>query len=252
MPSSATPWRVSQRASSTCATTGQPNRWWIATVSPRWSPWPCVRTMRSQRSGSSSDSGQLGLPFRKGRRRSRFAAGRVDAEGRVPEPGEFGRHGWKSRTEGTRPRRHAASRIGWTTKKEPTVTTTQAAIAMPSAESRGGEPPAGARRSSAPGAHVHPAHDVEVVAERDGRRGDADEHEPPLARVVRGREDEQLPEQPARQREAGHAEHERPQRDPVVRALPAEAGERLEASPGACSSRSRAATTANAPTDIAE
>ena len=44
----------------------------------------------------------------------------------------------------------AASRIGCTTKNEPTVTATAAPIATLSAESRGGEPPAGASRSSAP------------------------------------------------------------------------------------------------------
>jgi hypothetical protein len=44
----------------------------------------------------------------------------------------------------------AASRIGWTTKNDPTVTAKAAVIAAPSAESRGGEPPATARRSSAP------------------------------------------------------------------------------------------------------
>ncbi len=44
----------------------------------------------------------------------------------------------------------ARSRIGSAAKNEPTVTTTAAATATPSAISRGGDPPAGASRSSAP------------------------------------------------------------------------------------------------------
>ena len=60
---------------------------------------------------------------------------------------EDGRHAQKGRDEAAS---DAASRIGCTTKKDPTVTTTHAAIAVPSAESRGGEPPATARRSSVP------------------------------------------------------------------------------------------------------
>ncbi len=100
-------------------------------------------------------------------------AGRVDAERRVPQPGQFRRHdrnlenrdhgrtgdplGIGGRTNPTQAQNgsddaasEATSRIGCTTKKEPTVTATAAVIATPSAESRGGEPPATARRSSAP------------------------------------------------------------------------------------------------------
>ena len=65
-----TPLFESHPRSSTRATTGQPNFSWIGTVSPRWSPCPCVRRMASQRSGSSSDSGSSGSRSARGRRRS--------------------------------------------------------------------------------------------------------------------------------------------------------------------------------------
>ena len=58
-------------------------------------------------------------------------------------------------------------------------------------------------------AHVHPADDVQVVRERDGGRRDPHQHEPPVARVVGRGEDEELPEEPAREREAREPEHDR-------------------------------------------
>ena len=100
------------------------------------------------------------------------------------------------------------------------------------------------------GPHVHRAHDREVVVERDERRDDADDHEPGPAAVVRGREDVELADEAAAERQAGEAEHEEPHRDAEERPLPAEAGE-VSSVTGAPSSRSRAATTANEPNAIA-
>ena len=96
-----------------------------------------------------------------------FTAGRVHAEGGVSEPGELrgheenlvqrSRRAADSHTNVSRAQKgsddaasDAASRIGCTTKNDPIVTTTAAPIATLSAESRGGEPPAGTSRSSVP------------------------------------------------------------------------------------------------------
>ena len=64
--SSSTPCLPSQPASSTCATTVAPCFFARSTVSPTWSPWPCVSAMMSTRSGAFSVSGHFGLPFKNG------------------------------------------------------------------------------------------------------------------------------------------------------------------------------------------
>ena len=61
-----TPWLPSQALSSTSATTVAECFCASATVSPTWSPWPCVTAMMSTRSGSTSDAGHFGLPLRNG------------------------------------------------------------------------------------------------------------------------------------------------------------------------------------------
>src|SRR4029077_10365743 len=63
---SSTPWPASHPLSSTIATTGQPCFLASSTVSPTWSPWPCVTAIASTRSGIVSSSGHVGLPFRNG------------------------------------------------------------------------------------------------------------------------------------------------------------------------------------------
>ena len=200
-------------------------------VSPRWSSWPWrerdeVAALRARPRPPGTSGSRSGM----GRRRSRLPSGRVEPERRVAEPGQFGRHARNlvARTAERRGRvgREVEDRL--TTKNEPTVTTTAAPTAVASSRSRGGAPPTATTGAATGAAHVQPAHDVQVVRERDRRRGDADEHEPPVARLVGGGEHEQLPEHAARQREAGEAEHEDPERGAVERPLPAEAGERLE------------------------
>ena len=89
-----------------------------STVSPTWSPWPCVSAITSTRSGSCSPSGHFGLP-QPGVDVDPLAAGRVDPEARVAEPGH--RHvgharsfltGRLSITKERRPGRRTIGRMG--------------------------------------------------------------------------------------------------------------------------------------------
>ena len=80
-------------------------------------------------------------------------------------------------------------------------------------------------------AHVHRADDAEVVVEADGRRGHADDDQPGPAAVVRRREDVELADEAAGQREAGEAEHEDARATAEERPLPAAARPGCRASP---------------------
>ena len=55
------PWLPSQPFSSTIATMSGENCFESSTVSPTWSPWPCVSAITSTRSGSFSESGHFGF-----------------------------------------------------------------------------------------------------------------------------------------------------------------------------------------------
>ena len=60
--STGAPWAASQPFSSTMRDDLGPNFFASSTVSPTWSPWPCVSAITSTRSGSFSDSGHFGFP----------------------------------------------------------------------------------------------------------------------------------------------------------------------------------------------
>src|SRR4051794_1227618 len=76
--------------------------------------------------------------------------------------------------------------------------------------------------------HVHRAHDGEVIPERDERREHADDDEPRPAVLVRRREDVELPDEAAAERQPRKAEEEAPHRNAEERPLPAEAREVVE------------------------
>ena len=82
----------SQSAISTGAMTVQPCFFASSTVSPRWSPWPCVSAITSIRSGSQLRLRALRVPVQEGVDVDALPVGRVEAEGRVAEPGQ-GRFG---------------------------------------------------------------------------------------------------------------------------------------------------------------
>ena len=83
-----TPCPASQPRSSTCATTGQPNFCASATVSPTWSPWPWVSEDRVDPLGLLLGLRALRVAVQERVDVDALAARGVDAERRVPEPGE--------------------------------------------------------------------------------------------------------------------------------------------------------------------
>ena len=140
----------------------------------------------------------------------------------------------------SRGRVFAMSISGCTAKNEPTVTT--------SAERDADLQRHLARRRAARrhGAAARPASGSTSRGRRRGssrgeteRRGDADDHQPDPAALVRRREGVELADEAAREREAGEAEHEDPHRGAEERPLPAHARRGCRASPVAAA-RARA------------